>query len=73
MRTSKKTTPVVRESDCTTSGYVIMQQQMLLTVISHDHFKSCCHKEVWDGIIYFTFIEDGPVYSMLMEIRKEAL
>ncbi len=36
-------------------------------------FKCCCHKELWDGIISFPFLKDGPVCPMLKEIRKEAL
>ena len=35
--------------------------------------KYCCHKELWDSIISSPFIKDGQVYSVLKEVRKEAL
>lgn len=36
-------------------------------------FKCCCRKELWDDIISFPFVKDGPGFSMLKEIRKESL
>ena len=36
-------------------------------------YKSCCCKELWDGMIFFSLMKDGPVYHMLEEIIKEAL
>ncbi len=35
--------------------------------------KCCCRKELWDGIISFPLVMDGPVYPVLKKIRKEAL
>ena len=69
-RTQEKTTTALRESETAlTLGYVIMRWCMLLTWV----FKCCCRNELWDGVISFPFIKDGPVYPMLKEIRKEAL
>ena len=36
-------------------------------------FKCCGRKELWDVILSFPLVKDGPVYPMLKEIIKEAL
>lgn len=36
------------------------------------HLKCCCHMELWNIMISFPFVKDGPVSPMLKDIRKEA-
>lgn len=43
-------------------GYVIMQ-----------HFKNCCGKELWDGILSFPSVNNGQVYRTLKEKREVEL
>ena len=35
------------------------------------HFKYSYQKELWEGIIPFSFVKNGPVYDMLEKIWKE--
>ena len=33
-------------------------------------FKCCCRKELWDDVIFFPLVKDGPVFPILKAIRK---
>ena len=53
-----------------------MKEKSVFFLVNRQSRLNCsCLDELSDGIISFPFIsiKDGPVYSMLKEIREEAL
>lgn len=45
----------------------------IVSVSSRMARQCSCRKELCHATIYFPFVNQGPVYSMLKEVRKEAL